>query len=625
MQRARANRLETRSIASGANRTASQLVDKAVDSVTELVQKEMLRRYDLEVLTTALFETSVVSLEAAVSTNDVRLAASLLTCVHDPDILRDTLSIARSKKSTQILLMISEHISTHGLFTVPSLSPAVPVHEGTLAMRYAHDCQVHELKELWLSDSFFSLKHCTFNGHTALMMAANHGYDACVSILLNEFATESSESSALLLAMTNGHYRCIQLLSLEVGLNGVTPLMYYASLGNVAHVGHCLENPVLANYLRCQTTTGWTALMFAAAGGFTLCVKLLLADEQGMQDNNGETALMKAASRNNHNVIQLLLQQSFTELGMKAFNGQTALMIAVQNTALESVSLLQQHEQDLRDFTGATALMFAAQKGFIEAVATLCLKEANIKDNFGLTALMYAAMSGYCNCVQLLATLEAGAQDESGTTALMFAVQNGHYDCVRYLLGKELGLQDRTGWTALMWATQGNYATCVKEILDWHMHTTISPCSTLGLEFQPRGVDTLDSCVDLSCDTSICFSDSHGCTSEIGMQSSNGSTALMIAAQKDHLSCAQLLANYESGIVDSSGSTALMKAAFSGASDIVLLLLESEARIQRQDGLTALMYAAQAGMDSCVQLLIPWELGMVCTGGKTALMFAARG
>lgn len=103
--------------------------------------------------------------------------------------------------------------------------------------------------------------------------------------------------------------------------------------------------------------------MFAAAGGFTLCVNLLLADEQGMQDNNGETALMKAASRNNNNVIQLLLQQGSTELGMKAFDGRTALMIAVQNTALESVLLLQQHEQGLSDFSGVTALMFAAQGG----------------------------------------------------------------------------------------------------------------------------------------------------------------------------------------------------------------------------------------------------------------------
>lgn len=624
LKRARTSRLEACSNTSSANRTASQLVDKAVDSITGFIQKEMLRRRDLEVLTTTLFEASAISFEAAVSTDDVYLAASLLTCVHDPDTLRNTLSIARSRRSTRILLMISEYVSTHGLFTVPSLSPAVPVHENTLAMRYVHDCQVHELKELWLSDSFFSLKHCAFNGHTALMMAAYRGYDTCVRILLNEFATESTESSALLLAMMSGHYKCIKLLSLEIGLNGVTPLMYYASLGNVAYVGHCLESPILANCLRGQTTTGWTALMFAAAGGFTLCVNLLLADEQGMQDNNGETALMKAASRNNNNVIQLLLQQGSTELGMKAFDGRTALMIAVQNTALESVLLLQQHEQGLSDFSGVTALMFAAQGGFAEAITILYSTETGIKDSFGLTALMYAAMSGYCDCVQLLATSEAGAQDESGATALMHAAQNGHHGCVRYLLGKELGMQDRTGWTALMWATQGNYATCVKEILDWQMHTTISPCSTSGLELQPHGVDAPDSFVDLSCDASIYPSNLQGYIPETGMQSSNGSTALMIAAQKNHLSCAQLLANYEGGMVDNSGSTALMRAAFSGASDIALLLLETEARLQRQDGLTALMYAAQAGMDLCVQLLIPWELGMVCSGGKTALMLAAQ-
>ncbi|KWX15117.1 Ankyrin repeat protein [Giardia duodenalis assemblage B] len=619
LQRARANRLEACSNA--ASNAASQLVDKAISAVTEIVQEETLRRHDLEALTTALFEASATSFEAAASTDDVRTAASLLMCVHDPNVLRSTLSIARSKRSTQVLLLISNYISMHGLFATPSTFSSIPVHDETSAMKYVHDRKVRDLRKLWLEGPLPSLRHCTFNGYTALMMAASRGYDDCVEVLLNEFATESSEPSALLLAMTNSHCTCTRLLSLEVGLGGVTPLMYYASLGNVAHVNHYLESPV-SKYLRCQTTTGWTALMFAAAGGFALCARMLLADEQGMQDSNGETALMKAASRNNNNIIKLFLQEESTEIGMKTLDGHTALMIAVQNNALESASLLQQYEQGLCTFSGATALMFAAKEGLPKAIDLLQPEETGMQDKSGLTALMYATIAGHANCVRLLATSETGAQDESGMTALMHAAQHGHQDCLGYLLRKEIRMQDRTGWTALMWAAQGNHAACIKEILDWQVPS--SPYCALEVGFQCYEASASDSCVATFSDTPTCLSVLKDGTSEAGVQSHDGSTALMISAQKGNYLCAQLLVSLEGGIVDNSGSTALMRAAFSGAHDVVLLLLEIEARVQRQDGLTALMYAVQADMDLCVQLLIPWELGMACNGGKTALMLAAQ-
>lgn len=204
------------------------------------------------------------------------------------------------------------------------------------------------------------------------MMALNNEYDDCVEALLNEFGTDNPEPSALLLAMVNSHYACTRLLLLEVGIDGVTPLMYYASLGNVVHVKHCLESPDLSKYIGNQTMNDWTALMFADAGGFTLCVKLRLAREQWMQDSQGETALMKAVAWNSNSVIALLLQKNFIEFGMKTHDGNTALMIAVQNNAPESVLLLQMYEQGLCDFLGNTVFMLVAQNGFLEIVEIPC-------------------------------------------------------------------------------------------------------------------------------------------------------------------------------------------------------------------------------------------------------------
>ena len=60
------------------------------------------------------------------------------------------------------------------------------------------------------------------------------------------------------------------------------------------------------------------------------------------------------------------------------------------------------------------------------------------------------------------------------------------------------------------------------------------------------------------------------------MRDGRGYTALMHAAEKDHATCAKLLAEKEGGMQESDGKTAFMNAARNGHAEAVSLLAERE-------------------------------------------------
>ncbi|MDA8576048.1 ankyrin repeat domain-containing protein, partial [Candidatus Marinamargulisbacteria bacterium] len=87
----------------------------------------------------------------------------------------------------------------------------------------------------------------------------------------------------------------------------------------------------------------------------------------------------------------------------------------------------------------------------------------------------------------------------------------------------------------------------------------------------------------------------------------NGSTALMIAAQKGHEEIVKLLLEKgaDANLAQNNGCTALMLAAGVGNNNIVELLLEkgADANLAHNNGWTALMIAAQDGYKNIVELL----------------------
>jgi len=137
-------------------------------------------------------------------------------------------------------------------------------------------------------------------------------------------------------------------------------------------------------------------------------------------------------------------------LEAKDNDGWTALIRAANNGHIDIVkALLDRGAQiEAKDNVGKTALMWAASNGHTDTVQALLAEGAQIeaKDDDGRTALIRAAWNGYTGTVQAL--LDRGAQIEAksngGSTALMWAANNRHTDTVQALLDRGANIYART-------------------------------------------------------------------------------------------------------------------------------------------------------------------------------------
>lgn len=128
-------------------------------------------------------------------------------------------------------------------------------------------------------------------------------------------------------------------------------------------------------------------------------------------NNDGETPLFVAVSRDNIYVSELLLNAG--ALPDKSTNeGFAPIHAAALNSNERMVELLIKHGADIncRDIDGETALIIAAGKGMNNVVSELIEKGAdvNCSDDAEHTALYYATENGFNEIVELL--LMAGAE-----------------------------------------------------------------------------------------------------------------------------------------------------------------------------------------------------------------------
>ena len=97
---------------------------------------------------------------------------------------------------------------------------------------------------------------------------------------------------------------------------------------------------------------GWTPLHYAATGGHTAIIQLLL-DESAYIDAespNGTTPLMMAARYGNEKAVQLLINEG-ADLTLKNQLGLNALDFAVQGRRPESIKLLQSASKSAEEAT----------------------------------------------------------------------------------------------------------------------------------------------------------------------------------------------------------------------------------------------------------------------------------
>ncbi|MEZ0262395.1 MAG: ankyrin repeat domain-containing protein [Alphaproteobacteria bacterium] len=164
---------------------------------------------------------------------------------------------------------------------------------------------------------------------------------------------------------------------------------------------HLIEGSSPNARSRREGEEGWTPLMYEADRGYGSSLRILFTynPDPNLKSDAGETALMIACRKNNHEVFkELIIEFKLANgtLDMNALNneGKSALLIAAELGHGECVNGLTNHgaNPDLRDREGRTALIISVQGKHAACANSLMKNGADVmlKDNAGKTALDYA-------------------------------------------------------------------------------------------------------------------------------------------------------------------------------------------------------------------------------------------
>jgi len=121
-------------------------------------------------------------------------------------------------------------------------------------------------------------------------------------------------------------------------------LIKSAAIGDVKTIKKLIRAGVDINAKSKVSSTGATAVMYAAEGGHSACLQLLITEKADLnaKDNDGATAAMWAAGSGQTECLQLLVDAN-VDLSAKSNNGLTALMLASGNGFYECFNVIETH------------------------------------------------------------------------------------------------------------------------------------------------------------------------------------------------------------------------------------------------------------------------------------------
>jgi ankyrin repeat protein len=335
-------------------------------------------------------------------------------------------------------------------------------------------------------------------GQTALMTAAKAGSADAVKALLDHGAEVNAKESwrgqtALMWATAENHPAVVQVLvDHGADVNAVSSVFDFSGM-----------KPKPGDVPMHFPRGGFTALLFAARGGFTEIATILLDHGADLKiaDPDGTSALLLAIINGHYDTAAFLLDRK-ADPNVADANGRAALFAAIDMRNIYSsnrpaprdsnkidpmdlIKMLLDHGADVNakltkmivpravlDFPdvmmaeGATPFLRAAKSADVPLMQLLLEKGADPKaaTKGGVTALMVAAGMGHANTIRrgdlpieaMKICLEKGvdinaATDKTLNTALHAAAGQGTDDIVQFLAdhGAKLDLKDNKGRTAL--------------------------------------------------------------------------------------------------------------------------------------------------------------------------------
>jgi ankyrin repeat protein len=370
------------------------------------------------------------------------------------------------------------------------------------------------------------------------------------------------------------------------------------------------------------------------------------------KDENGQTALHKAASNGNEEICKLLILKKTTlremirdkmankdnkdweqssnthevDINIKDNKGWTPLINAVNNGQKGTCALIVSFGAlvNVKDNEGKTALFWASEKGNTEICQLLISAGANVneKDAKEWTPLHIAAKKGNQEICELLIFSGASIDEKEkiGFTPLHLAAFEGKKAMCEYLIAKGASIDEKTkeGSTALHVATRrGN-----KDIAELLIVKGADVNEKQQDGWSPLHLAAREGNKDL-CALLI----SNSCI--VDAKDNKGWTPLSEAARKGHTELCEFLVERGANIFErqSHGWTVLHIAAYEGQKEVCEWLISRKAKVNdnnNDEGVTPLFLAAGNGKKDVCELLLSKGASVTikANNGKNALEWA---
>ena len=174
-----------------------------------------------------------------------------------------------------------------------------------------------------------------------------------------------------------------------------------------------------------------------------------------------------------HRIVALLTLVLTT--GLFAADGESPLIEAVKRGDHNAVRALLRGKANVNaaSVDGTTALHYAVQSDDIELVRMLLQAGANAKstNRYGLPPITLAATNGSAKVIEALlaAGVDPNTATEEGEPVIMTAARTGTVDALKQLIARGANVNAREKWfgeTAVMWAASENHGDAIRVLAE---------------------------------------------------------------------------------------------------------------------------------------------------------------